>query len=84
MLEDSEAAYVLEPFSSDAYRVDIDEAKRIVLQRYFELTGFEETVANAIFHHVITQHGRPCPNCGKPLRTPRARWCAACGIWPKN
>lgn len=79
MLEDSEARYVLEPFNSNTYRVDFNAAKKIVLERYFDITGFEETNANAVFHHVIAQHGPPCSNCGKPLRTPLARWCAACG-----
>jgi hypothetical protein len=79
MLEDSEADYVLRPFSLGEDRDDLDAAKREVLQRYFALTGFKETNANAVFHHVVTLYGAPCSNCGKPLRTPRAKWCAACG-----
>ncbi len=43
------------------------------------LTGLEETNPNAIGHHLLSLHGPPCTRCGKPLRTPRARFCAACG-----
>ena len=43
------------------------------------LTGFEETNVNAIFHHVADIYGPPCESCGKPLRTPVASFCAACG-----
>lgn len=46
---------------------------------YRELTGFDETNVNALHHHRISLYGPPCAACGKPLRTPRARLCAACG-----
>jgi len=46
---------------------------------YEMFTGTEETNPNAVWHHVASQYGPPCPECGKPLRTPRARLCAACG-----
>ena len=44
-----------------------------------QLTGREETNPNAIGHHRIALYGPPCTRCGRPLRTPRARFCAACG-----
>jgi hypothetical protein len=69
MLEEHEAAYVLER----------GEDRDCVLRRYFEVTSFEETNANAVWHHVANQYGAPCSSCGKPLRTSRARMCAACG-----
>jgi hypothetical protein len=50
-----------------------------VFRRYFEMTGHRETNVNAIWHHRISQYGPPCHSCGKPLRTPQARLCAACG-----
>ncbi|MDX6458396.1 MAG: hypothetical protein QOE55_2093 [Acidobacteriaceae bacterium] len=75
MLEQEEAAYVLELGPDPERGPDQDR----ILRRYFEVTGFEETNANAIWHHVVSQHGAPCSSCGKPLRTPRARMCAACG-----
>jgi hypothetical protein len=49
------------------------------LQRYFELTGFRETNANARWHHRLSLFGPPCRVCGKSLRTPRAQLCAECG-----
>jgi hypothetical protein len=48
---------------------------------YQLFTGVPETNANAVWHHVASQYGPPCPHCGKPLRTPVARWCPACGEW---
>lgn len=52
---------------------------RTALALYRELTGFEETNLNALHHHRLFLYGPPCTHCGKPLRTPRARLCAACG-----
>ena len=75
MLEQHEAAYVLERRPDLERGPDQDR----ILRRYFEVTGFEETNTNAIWHHVTGLYGAPCSSCGKPLRTPRARMCAACG-----
>lgn len=52
---------------------------RRALALYRESTGFEETNVNALWHHRLSLYGPPCVHCGKPLRTPRARLCAACG-----
>jgi hypothetical protein len=49
------------------------------IERYFEITGFRETNVNAIWHHRLSLFGPPCASCGKLLRTPRAKLCAACG-----
>ena len=49
------------------------------LQRYFELTGVRESNINALWHHRLSLYGPPCSSCGKLLRTPRAKFCAACG-----
>ena len=51
-----------------------------MLEMYRLMTGFEERVPGAVAHHRITLYGPPCPNCSKPLRTPRARYCVACGL----
>jgi hypothetical protein len=48
-------------------------------EKYKELTGFEETNHTAILHHRISSYGGPCKKCGKPMRTPQAAFCAACG-----
>ena len=52
------------------------------LDLYEEMTGLRETNINAIWHHRIALYGPPCTECGKPLRTPRASFCAACGATP--
>ena len=48
------------------------------LEIYERLTGFKETKPNALFHHRLSIYGPPCHSCGKPLRTPQARFCAMC------
>jgi hypothetical protein len=48
------------------------------LAYYEELTGVRETNVNALWHHRRSEFGPPCTACGKPLRTPRAKVCAAC------
>ncbi|NMO16116.1 hypothetical protein HPC49_17845 [Pyxidicoccus fallax] len=50
-----------------------------VCAEYTRLTGFPETNVNAVLHHRLSLFGPPCATCGKPLRTPQARYCAACG-----
>jgi hypothetical protein len=52
---------------------------RPVLDEYNRITGFGETNHLAVLHHALSIYGPPCSHCGKPLRTPRARHCAACG-----
>ncbi len=49
------------------------------LEEYRRLTGFAETNPNAVAHHRVALYGPPCRACGKPLRTPVARRCGACG-----
>ena len=50
-----------------------------LLEEYNRITGFGETNPNAVWHHRISLYGPACSMCGKPLRTPAARFCAACG-----
>jgi hypothetical protein len=50
-----------------------------VREAYQRMTGMDEANENAILHHRISIYGPPCQVCGKPLRTPRASFCAACG-----
>lgn len=59
--------------------LEAEKKFRKLLDYYLEVTGFKCTVPNAIMHHRIDNYGPPCENCGKPYRTPRASFCAACG-----
>lgn len=67
---------VIGPLMAEAHDPTV---ARQTLDSYFELTGVRETNINAIWHHKTNEHGPPCSECGKPLRTERARFCAACG-----
>lgn len=57
----------------------MEERFKPLFDYYEELTGWKETVANAIMHHQISQYGSLCEKCGKPYRTKKATFCAACG-----
>lgn len=48
------------------------------VEAYERITGYRETNPSTILHHRISLYGPPCHACGKPLRTPMARHCAAC------
>lgn len=93
MLDEAEWAEV-EPLLANAieqikryredYGVPLHEARRDgygkeALERYFQITGFRETAADALWHHRLIYYGPPCRKCEKPLRTPKAKFCAACG-----
>jgi hypothetical protein len=72
-----------------AHGVTFAEAKDQVygkgaLDRHHQITGFRETNVNAVWHHRISSFGAACATCGRPLRTPRARFCAACGALRKS
>ena len=62
----------------------IDEIFRPVREAYLDITGMDEPNHNAIMHHRISLYGPDCERCGKPLRTPRASFCAACGNVPSQ
>lgn len=92
MLDEDEWA-LMEPALSEAaarikrYRQEHDADLRTALpvaakdafDLYERLTGRRETSLDTIRHHRAALYGPPCVHCGKPLRTPRASLCAACG-----
>lgn len=57
----------------------IIERFRPMREAYKQMTGMDESNENTIMHHRISIYGPPCERCGKPLRTPQASFCAACG-----
>lgn len=63
---------------------DVGTAKRMAGEAacnlYSEMTGYRETNLNAIWHHRLALYGPECPQCGHLIRTPKARFCANCGL----
>jgi len=59
---------------------DVSDHRNAYLLLGYELfTGIRERRLAVISHHRTDLYGPPCSRCDKPLRTPHARWCAACG-----
>jgi hypothetical protein len=80
---DEEESHVAARLYSEGFRTKegrtMAERFKPLLDYYFQVTGERETVPNAVMHHIIGLYGPPCENCGKPYRTPKASFCAACG-----
>ena len=49
------------------------------LVAYERITGSPAGHLDALMHHRLKLYGPACTACGKPLRTPTASFCAACG-----
>ena len=59
-------------------RLEFEREYGGMLREYKRITGFPETNPTALNHHQVALYGPPCEYCGKPLRTPDAKLCAAC------
>jgi len=81
MLEGEESKIASRLYSDGFKKLEKDRQKRFqkLLDYYNDLTGFNETEPNAIAHHFVDMYGPDCENCGKPYRTPKAKFCVACG-----
>jgi hypothetical protein len=82
MLDENEYRLVTSKYGEKGSGSKAEIAERFyspVLREYERITGFHETNPNAVRHHRLSLYGPPCSKCAKPLRTPRATFCAACG-----
>ena len=82
MLDEEEDIVIHKIYSQcfhDGHSPDLPEKWKPVSEAYSKMTGAPEMFHNAIMHHRIALYGPPCRRCNKPLRTPRASFCAACG-----
>ena len=53
-------------------------------ERYEAITGMREQNVFTLWHHRRSLYGPDCPSCGRPFRTPDARFCAECGYGQKT
>lgn len=81
MLEEEESKKASQLYAEGLKNLTNDRQKRFrkLLDYYNDLTNFGETEPNAIVHHFVDLYGPDCENCGKPYRTHKAKFCAACG-----
>jgi hypothetical protein len=66
------------PYEENGTPIPMSERYAPMLARYEAMTGYRETNPNAVMHHRVSLYGPPCRNCGKPLRTPKAKLCGSC------
>lgn len=65
-------------------KIETLEKFRYLLEMNRIITGEYESNPNAILHHQRSQFGKECPNCEKPFRTPKAKYCPSCGYGAEN
>jgi hypothetical protein len=49
-----------------------------IMREYERITGVRLLDGYEILHHRLAFFGPPCKACGKPLRSPRAKFCGTC------
>jgi hypothetical protein len=82
MLDEDEYRLVHRIYSEcfrDGQSPAVSEKWKPVREAYSKMTGAPDMHHNVIMHHRIALYGPPCSRCGKPLRTSKASFCAACG-----
>ena len=81
MLDEAEFEKAIVLYKSGFTSAKLTRSERFkpLTDYYYDLSGVFIDEPNAIMHHEIALYGPPCENCGKPYRTPRASFCAACG-----
>jgi hypothetical protein len=47
---------------------------------YERMTGVRLDNWQQLYSIQLSKYGRPCPQCDKPFRTPRAKMCIECGF----
>ena len=62
-----------------ALRETLEQLDHQACEKFLEITGFNETNPNAIWHHRLSAFGPECPKCGHLFRTAEAAFCANCG-----
>lgn len=57
----------------------IEAVNADAIAAYHELAGVRLKSYQELYAVRLSNYGRLCPNCERPFRTPRARFCAECG-----
>ncbi|WP_144395608.1 hypothetical protein [Pleionea sediminis] len=59
----------------------LEELREPAYKKYEQLTGFKppKDSFDHFWHHNADKFGEPCKNCGRNLRTNKAKYCAECG-----
>lgn len=57
----------------------IDPVGKVALSAYQELAGLRLEHPDQLYALRLSKYGRPCPECERPFRTPKAHFCAECG-----
>lgn len=61
---------------------DFHHPVQLIYQRLSRDAGLEAPIVEFehLLDHAAERFGPPCRGCGRPLRTPKAKLCAECGL----